>query len=496
MELLRKWLGHPEDIYNLLRFKMGGYRTVMPRMDTDSLGCGLRTCYRYLNQTSRSFAAVIQALDGELRHAVCIFYLVLRALDTVEDDMSIPLDVKVPMLHEFHSYLYQPDWKYTESKEKDRQVLEDFPTISMEFRNLSKVYQDVISDICHKMGVGMAEFLEKKVDSEREWDKYCHYVAGLVGIGLSRLFSASELEDSIVGQDTDLANSMGLFLQKTNIIRDYLEDQLEGREFWPREVWSRYAKKLSDFAKPENIDMAVQCLNELITNALHHVPDVLTYLSRLKNQSVFNFCAIPSGDGHCHADCLLQQPASVQGGGEDPQGPGRHPHDGCHEHPSCQSHRVPVCGRDLPEDPEHGPLVQQDAAGRRLHPRRQPARQPHGLPPPLLPHLPVLCHAPGSPELAVPQHPLQGHRGVRAGRRQLKGSARAGGQVVADGQRGQEAPRPLLWGWPGTEMVTRMGHWGAAGPGVTAWHCWTPSSLPLLSAWMAAKADWSLSVWG
>lgn len=39
--------------------------------------------------------------------------------------------------------------------------------------------------------------------------------------------------------------------------------------------------------------MAVHCLNELITNALHHVPDVLTYLSRLKNQSVFNFCAIP-----------------------------------------------------------------------------------------------------------------------------------------------------------------------------------------------------------
>uniref|UniRef100_A0A8B9DC53 Squalene synthase n=2 Tax=Anserinae TaxID=2068722 RepID=A0A8B9DC53_ANSCY len=239
------------------------------------------------------WAATGPSCRASTRHAVCIFYLVLRALDTIEDDMTISLDVKVPMLHEFHSYLYQPDWKYMESKEKDRQVLEDFPTISMEFRNLSKVYQDVISDICHKMGVGMAEFLEKKVDSQREWDKYCHYVAGLVGIGLSRLFSASELEDPIVGQDTELANSMGLFLQKTNIIRDYLEDQLEGREFWPREVWSRYAKKLSDLAKPENIDMAVQCLNELITNALHHVPDVLTYLSRLKNQSVFNFCAIP-----------------------------------------------------------------------------------------------------------------------------------------------------------------------------------------------------------
>ncbi|KAM9154535.1 squalene synthase-like isoform 2-T3 [Pangshura tecta] len=293
MERVGQWLGRPRELYNLLRFKLGGGAAVMPPLDQDALSDGLQTCYRYLNQTSRSFAAVIRALDEELRHAVCIFYLVLRALDTVEDDMTINLDTKVPMLRDFHSYLYQPDWRYMESKEKDKQVLEDFPTISLEFRNLAKVYQDVIADICHKMGAGMAEFLEKKVDTQHEWDKYCHYVAGLVGIGLSRLFSASELEDVIVGQDTELANSMGLFLQKTNIIRDYLEDQLDGREFWPREVWSRYAKKLSDLAKPENIDVAVQCMNELITNALHHIPDVLTYLSRLKNQSVFNFCAIP-----------------------------------------------------------------------------------------------------------------------------------------------------------------------------------------------------------
>ncbi|XP_017907319.1 PREDICTED: squalene synthase isoform X1 [Capra hircus] len=259
----------------------------------DSLSSSLKTCYKYLNQTSRSFAAVIQALDGEMRHAVCIFYLVLRALDTLEDDMTISIERKVPLLHNFHSYLYEPDWRFTESKEKDRQVLEDFPTISLEFRNLAKKYQTVIVDVCQKMGFGMAEFLDKRVTSEREWDKYCHYVAGLVGIGLSRLFSASELEDPLIGEDTERANSMGLFLQKTNIIRDYLEDQREGREFWPQETWSKYVKKLGDFAKPENIDFAVQCLNELITNALHHIPDVITYLSRLRNQSIFNFCAIP-----------------------------------------------------------------------------------------------------------------------------------------------------------------------------------------------------------
>jgi len=36
-------------------------------------------------------------------------------------------------------------------------------------------------------------------------------------------------------------------LQKTNIIRDYLEDINEipkSRMFWPREIWGKYADKL------------------------------------------------------------------------------------------------------------------------------------------------------------------------------------------------------------------------------------------------------------
>lgn len=35
---------------------------------------------------------------------------------------------------------------------------------------------------------------------------------------------------------------MGLFLQKTNIIRDYLEDYVDCRAFWPQEVseWDRF----------------------------------------------------------------------------------------------------------------------------------------------------------------------------------------------------------------------------------------------------------------
>ena len=52
----------------------------------------------------RSFAVVIQQLPQRLRDAVCVFYLVLRALDTIEDDMAIPEDVKIPLLRTFHEH--------------------------------------------------------------------------------------------------------------------------------------------------------------------------------------------------------------------------------------------------------------------------------------------------------------------------------------------------------------------------------------------------------
>ncbi len=42
---------------------------------------------------------------------------------------------------------------------------------------------------------------------------------------------------------------MGLFLQKTNIIRDYLEDLHDGRTWWPRDVWSKYAPSLASLAE-------------------------------------------------------------------------------------------------------------------------------------------------------------------------------------------------------------------------------------------------------
>ncbi|XP_040204292.1 squalene synthase-like isoform X2 [Rana temporaria] len=287
MEFLRSRF-QPKVIYNLIRYKMGG----LAKVEQDPMSESLQTCYKYLNETGRSYAPITQTLKGELRHIFCILYLVVRAMDTVEDDMTISLETKVPILKNFHNLLYQPDWRFMDSKKQSRQVLEDFPTISQEFRNLAVAYQEVIANVACEIADGMVEYLQKQVESVQDWDKYCDHVFASVTRGMSVIFFVKGLENPIVGEDKRLSTSFGLFLQKSNIIRDFLEDQVNGQAFWPKEVWSKYGKNLCDFTKPENIVPALQCLNELITNDLQYVPDVFLYLSQLRNQSVFKFCAV------------------------------------------------------------------------------------------------------------------------------------------------------------------------------------------------------------
>ena len=39
--------------------------------------------------------------------------------------------------------------------------------------------------------------------------------------------------------------------------------------------------------------IGVQCLNHMVLNALSHIEDSIEYMSNLRNEQVFKFCAIP-----------------------------------------------------------------------------------------------------------------------------------------------------------------------------------------------------------
>ncbi|XP_031130744.1 squalene synthase [Ipomoea triloba] len=289
MGSLGAMLKHPDDVYPLIKLKIAARQIEKQIPPQPHWGF----CYTMLQKVSRSFALVIQQLPIELRDAVCIFYLVLRALDTVEDDTSIATEVKVPILIDFHRHIYDREWHFLCGTKDYKVLMDQFHHVSTAFLELGKNYQEAIEDITMRMGAGMAKFICKEVETIDDYDEYCHYVAGLVGLGLSKLFHASGTED--LASDS-LSNSMGLFLQKTNIIRDYLEDINEipkCRMFWPRQIWSKYVNKLEELKYEENSVKAVQCLNDMVTNALSHVEDCLTYMSALRDPSIFRFCAIP-----------------------------------------------------------------------------------------------------------------------------------------------------------------------------------------------------------
>ncbi len=262
-------------------------------------------CDDMLGKVSRSFASVIRQLPKGLCLDILIFYLALRGLDTIEDDMEAfkgKEDVKINLLEEFWLLgLEKPGWTMQNVGEGDeRTLLEQFDRVGRVFRSLSPGSREVISDITRRMGHGMASFVQIDLGQGTvtvdDYNLYCHYVAGLVGEGLSRLFTCTGYESPLVADvSATLANTMGLFLQKTNIIRDYLEDFVDGRAFWPQEIWKGYTSTgdLGELAQPESRVRAVECLNHLVTDALTCVDECLQYMDLLKNEEVFRFCAIP-----------------------------------------------------------------------------------------------------------------------------------------------------------------------------------------------------------
>lgn len=312
---------HPDELAAALQLKF--VRSPLHPRNLKKESKDLRRCYELLDITSRSFAAVIKELHPELRNAVMLFYVILRGLDTIEDDTSLDNARKVPILRDFKKVLDTEDWTFHEvsDKERDRVVLVEFDAVLREFHKLRPAYQEVIADITDKMGNGMADYIEKfsqknydGLKTVKDYDQYCYYVAGIVGEGLTRLAVLAGFASKTLIDRPELYISMGLFLQKTNIIRDYREDLDDGRSFWPKEIWGKYAEHLGEFAQAKDknnvagIENACHCVSDLAVLSLRHVVDCLEYLSLVTEPSLFSFCAIPQTMSIATVDLVFNNP--------------------------------------------------------------------------------------------------------------------------------------------------------------------------------------------
>jgi hypothetical protein len=119
LSILALAVTHPQELRALVTYKV--WRDPLNDIKANPEESGwnresMQRCWSLLDLTSRSFASVIKELKGEQSRVICLFYLVLRALDTIEDDMTLDPTRKIKLLTSFYQRLEEPGWTFTESE--------------------------------------------------------------------------------------------------------------------------------------------------------------------------------------------------------------------------------------------------------------------------------------------------------------------------------------------------------------------------------------------
>lgn len=276
----------------------------------------LERCYELLVHHSRSFSTVIILLNSELRDYVCLLYLVLRALDTVEDHPGLDNATRKEYLINFHREMLRPDFDlvspFKDFPPKEYDLIKEFKNVAELINKLPLALKTALIENVKSMGAGVAEMYGCGCTTIEDYNNYTKYVAGYVGIALTKGFVAtgSATRELIEGSNLELAIKVGNFLQKTNIIKDFRADFLEGREFWPRCIVSLYLPpgetSYGAFLKPEHEDRAFACLLHMVYDALKLLPYVFKYYKMLTHPDVIRFVIVPQAMAICTLAHLLK----------------------------------------------------------------------------------------------------------------------------------------------------------------------------------------------
>lgn len=233
---------------------------------------------RVLKETSRTFYIPITFLKRDLKHSVASAYLVMRAIDEIEDHELISNDTKYELLIQVSELFKKP---FTEKAYLRiiEPVKEQLPEVSLRLYDWVQACPEgsrpMMMEISSEMAFGMAKWAKKnwQVQTKEDLDDYTYYVAGVVGVYLSKLWHWSYGQET----DLDLAIGFGRGLQAVNILRNQKEDSEErGVSFVP-DGWSR---------------------DDLFAYAEDNLKKADAYIATLSEKSTVMFCRLPLEFAH------------------------------------------------------------------------------------------------------------------------------------------------------------------------------------------------------
>ena len=272
-------------------------------------------CRKILPKVSRTFALNIAQLEGDIFKTVLLGYLLLRIADTFEDTVYQDEKEKITDLKDF-SAIFKRDkdlphrlklyeslkfrWKEN-SYEKD--LIENGHMVLRCYFDVPDTHRRIVDPLLVETSEGMAEFQKRKLDSNRkifqvadikELEDYCYYVAGIVGVMLTRLFCQKKSIEEKRSQLEDFQIHFGIALQLINIIKDYKKDIARGWCYIPLTITEKYHIELN---KIETLSMKQRqgIIEGMIPPIVIYLDSTLRYIQLLplRERSIRLFCIIP-----------------------------------------------------------------------------------------------------------------------------------------------------------------------------------------------------------
>ncbi|MBN2144607.1 MAG: squalene/phytoene synthase family protein [Candidatus Aureabacteria bacterium] len=275
-------------------------------------------CAEILPRVSRTFAVNIGFLKGELHEAVLCSYLFCRMIDTLEDSPNLDVSQKVALLEEwsrFFPFENQPvflqrirllgEQKLLTENRFETELIMNAEKVFTLYRSFATPVQEMILIWIREMAKGMAEFQTRSVTgvyptclkNMDDLEKYCYYVAGTVGHLLTELFcyflqDISEIAREIMRQT---ANSFGLGLQITNIIKDAQSDKKRNWCFIPESLMLEHHLTPQNFYEEINSFQRAKTMLELITHTVPKLDEALSYSLAIPSEAkeIRLFCLLP-----------------------------------------------------------------------------------------------------------------------------------------------------------------------------------------------------------
>ena len=261
-----------------------------------------------LERVSRTFALTIPQLPHALCRVVSNAYLLCRIVDTIEDEPVISSARKHYFCQQFVGVLNGTKNAERFARElaaalssrtpaAEHELICNVPRVIQISRSFSIPERQAVQQCVATMANGMAQFQlsndKHGLASLQDLDRYCYYVAGVVGEMLTALFclyspEIAKRRDRLIR----LAVCFGQGLQMTNILKDVWEDYENGSCWLPRQIFANEDFDLHKLAKGENSPQFQRGIQRLIGVAHGHLRDALRYtlLIPRRETGIRNFC--------------------------------------------------------------------------------------------------------------------------------------------------------------------------------------------------------------